>query len=109
MTGVQTCALPISLAQTYKTWFVLKCTGYIINTDNAWHEFDLTSDDGSILYIDDTAFNNDGLHSSQTKSFAKFLSAGVHTFELDFLQGQGMQSLILNMDGTLLPTNQLYH
>jgi len=102
--------LPPALISLYKTNLVVKCTGYLINVDDNWHEFDLTSDDGSILTIDGVqVVNNDGLHASQTKSGAKFLSRGAHSVELDFLQGQGMESLILNEDGLVLPATSLYH
>jgi hypothetical protein len=101
--------LPAPLKNLYKTWFVLKCSGYIVVADNKWHQFDLTSDDGAILYVDGAALNNDGMHSVQTKSSAKFLSRGVHTFELDFLQGAGMEALVLNMDGSVLPASRFYH
>ena len=101
--------LPPAMSQIYKTWFVLKCSGFLVVTDNKYHRFDLSSDDGSILYIDGAALNNDGMHSITTKSSSKFLSRGVHSFELDFIQGAGNQALILNMDGSQLPVSQLYH
>jgi hypothetical protein len=74
------------------------------------HEFDLTSDDGSVLSIGGQLVNNDGLHAAATKSASKALSAAtVYSFELDFFQGGGDQELILNMDGALLPSANLYH
>ena len=102
--------LPTALISLYKTNLVVKCTGYLINVDNNWHEFDLTSDDGSILTIDGVqVVNNDGLHAAQTKTGAKFLNRGAHSIEVDFLQGQGMEALILNEDNAVLPATTLYH
>jgi hypothetical protein len=101
--------LPSALSQIYQTWFVLKCYGFLVSTDNAYHKFSLSSDDGSILYIDGASLNNDGIHSVTTKSYTRFLSEGVHSFELDFLQGAGLQTLILTMDGNQLPLDKLYH
>lgn len=101
--------LPAPLSNVYQTWFIVKCYGELIVTDNNWHQFDLSSDDGSNLYIDGQILNNDGLHGVQTKSEAKFLSQGVHSIELDFFQAAGMQALILNEDGSPLPAANLYH
>ena len=101
--------LPAALENMYKTWFIVKCYGTLVVADNNYHEFDLTSDDGANLYIDGLLINNDGLHSVQTKSASKFLGYGVHSFELDFFQGQGMQALILNEDGQLMSNAALYH
>jgi len=101
--------LPKALSNVYQTWFIVKCYGELVVTDNNWHQFDLSSDDGSNLYIDGSLLNNDGLHAVQTKSAAKFLASGVHSFELDFFQAAGMQALILNMDGKALPAANLYH
>lgn len=101
--------LPTALQSVYQTWFIVKCYGYLVNLDNNYHQFSLTSDDGSLLYVDGLLVNNDGLHSTATVSNSKLLTVGAHYFELDFFQGGGMQSLILNEDGVLLNSNQLYH
>ena len=101
--------LPSALQPVYQTWYVVKCTGVLVNLDNNWHEFGLSSDDGSNLYIDGLLINNDGLHSVATISGAKFLTYGTHSFELDFFQGGGYQALILAEDGQLMPSEGLYH
>jgi hypothetical protein len=102
--------LPTSLQSIYQTWYVVKCTGYIAIGQSGWYEFDTSSDDGSNLYIDGGLLvNNDGLHSTQNVMAAKFLQANIHSFELDYLQGSGNESLIVNMNGNLLPAEVLYH
>ena len=101
--------LPDALKQVYTTYFVVKCTGYLVVSNDQWHKFDLTSDDGSNLYVDGAILNNDGLHGAQTKSYAKFLTHGVHSFEVDFFQAGGSQELIVGMDGLLVPSANLYH
>lgn len=101
--------LPLELQGIYQTWFIVKCTGDLVVTDNQYHEFDLSSDDGSNLYIDGLLISNDGLHATQTKSNAKFLKYGFHSFELDFFQGGGQQSLLLNEDGALMESSGFYH
>lgn len=101
--------LPLALQPVYQTWFIVKCSGVLINTDDAWHEFDVSSDDGSNLYVDGLLINNDGLHGVQSKANVKFLNRGVHSFELDFFQSSGSQALVVNEDSSLLDSTKLYH
>lgn len=102
--------LPLALQELYQTWFIVKCTGYLVVLNNGWNEFDTTSDDGSNLYVNGTlVVNNDGLHGAQQKTGAKLLQVGVASFELDFLQAAGNQALIVNMNNALLPATLLYH
>jgi hypothetical protein len=101
--------LPLALQPVYQTYFIVKCTATLFNADNNWHEFSLTSDDGSNLYIGGILINNDGLHSAATVNAVKFLAQTTYSFELDFLQATGNQELILNEDGSLFDTSVLYH
>jgi hypothetical protein len=101
--------LPVALQPVYQTWYVVKCSGVIAVADDSWHNFSLTSDDGSNLYVDGLLVSNDGMHGTQTVSNVRFLKHGVHSFELDYLQGSGNEALILNLDGSLLPSSSLYH
>jgi hypothetical protein len=102
--------LPPALATVYQTWFILKCTGYLVIATDSFHEFDVTSDDGSNLYVDGTlVVANDGLHGATDVTGQRHLQDTVHTFEIDYFQGGGNQSLIVNMDSALLPSENLYH
>ena len=101
--------LPIQIQPVYQTWFILKCTGQFVVANDSWHEWDLTSDDGSLLSIGGSLINNDGLHAAVTKSAVKFLKHGLYSFELDFFQGAGVQQLNLNMDGSILTSDHFYH
>ena len=101
--------LPTALQPIYQTWVVLKCTGTIVVTDNNYHNFSLTSEDGALLYVDGLTVNNDGLHSVSTKTNTQFLQAGAHYFELDFFQGAGMQALVLEEDGVVMDGSNFYH
>jgi len=101
--------LPTALQPVFQTWFILKCSGYLINLDNNYHQFTLTSDDGSLLTVDGLLVNNDGLHATQTVSASKLLTKGAHWVELDFFQGGGQQSLILSEDGTVMDGSLFYH
>jgi len=76
----------------------------------AWHSFCLASDDGSNLYINGgLLLANDGLHGVKNVCAVKSLAQGSYSIELDYFQGAGNESLILNMDGALLPSENLYH
>lgn len=101
--------LPPALRSVIQTWFIVKCSGQLVVSDDAWHSFNLISDDGANLYIDGLLINNDGLHGVQSVSNVKYLKYGFHSFELDFFQGAGQQALILNQDGGLMSATNFYH
>lgn len=101
--------LPTALKSVYKNWIVVKCQGQIVITESDYIMFNLTSDDGSNLYIDGTLLvDNNGLHGTQLRSASKLLKRGVHTFRLDYLQGNGNQSLILEDSNGLIPAAKFY-
>jgi hypothetical protein len=82
----------------------------LVAGDSNWHDFTLSSDDGSNLYIDGgLLISNDGLHATQAKSTSKFLAWGIHSFELDFFQGAGQMSLQLSEDGAVMGASGFYH
>lgn len=102
--------LPNGLQAVYQTWFIVKCTGYLVVTSDDYHEFDVNSDDGSNLYVDGTlVVSNDGSHGAKDVSGTKHLQDTVHTFEIDFFQANGSEELVVNMDNNLLPAENLYH
>jgi len=101
--------LPAPLQANYETWYIVKCSGNLVSGDSNWHDFSITSDDGSNLYIDGLLINNDGLHSAQTKSYSKYLVYGFHSFELDYFQGAGAEQLQLEEDGSIMGTSGFYH
>lgn len=69
-------------------WFGVKFEGKIKIPTAGEYEFKLSSDDGSILYIDGNKFiDNDGLHPVEEKVKSIRLSEGLHTFRLDYYQG----------------------
>ena len=108
--GLDILPLGMQSVPLYQSWVILKCTGYIVVTTDDWHEFDVTSDDGSNLYVDGVLIvNNDGLHGAKDVTGSKHLQDVVHTFELDFFQANGSQELVADMDGVLIPSANLYH
>lgn len=101
--------LPSALANLYQSWFIVKCTGNMVVLSADYYEFDLTSDDGANFYNSSIVVNNDGLHGAQTKSGVRFLSYGLNSIELDFLQAGGNQALQLYSGGVAVPASMFYH
>ncbi|QDH79620.1 family 20 glycosylhydrolase [Echinicola soli] len=76
--------------------FGMEFTGYIHIPEKGIYDFILTSDDGSKLYIGDrVVVDNDGFHSTREVSGQVALKAGYHPFKLDFIEGGGGYTLIL--------------
>lgn len=76
--------------------FGLQFRGYIQIPQTGIYCFTLTSDDGSMLYIDGkTVVSNDGLHSATERNGEIALQKGVHLFSLDFFEGGGGYTLHL--------------
>ncbi|MDP9815230.1 family 16 glycoside hydrolase [Spirilliplanes yamanashiensis] len=60
------------------------------------HQFRLTSDDGSRLFIDDAlVVNNDGAHGSFAVEGAATLTTGYHSLRIDYFERDGGQQLTL--------------
>jgi hypothetical protein len=63
--------------------------------DGIW-EFALTSDDGSILVIDDQkVIDHDGFHGPEAKNGAVPLKGGLHKLRVVMFQGGGAKALSL--------------
>ena len=60
------------------------------------YSFRLTSDDGSILKIDDAeVINHDGLHGATAKDGAVTLGAGYHSLKIEHFERDGGQQITL--------------
>lgn len=74
---------------------------YIDTTDN-W-SFELTSDDGATLIIDDVlTVNNDGVHGSETSEGSAQLAQGWHPITINYFnydKGAGLRLRFRNSDG----------
>lgn len=102
--------LPTQLQPLYQNNIALTCTGYIVNTDYNYHEFDLASDDGSLLYINDSLLvNNDGAHAVSDVKAEKYLQAQVYSFQLNYFQVNSNTALVVNMDNSPIPAEALWH
>ena len=77
-------------------FFLMVAEGYLQIDQPGTYEFELTSDDGSKLWFgNNTAVDNDGEHSTESKRGSIKLDAGLHKFELRFFQGVGDAIVIL--------------
>jgi hypothetical protein len=82
-------------------WFAIDYTGrFWIETPGAYR-FELTSDDGSKLYLDDRIIaDNDGAHVPATVSANVDLSGGIHSIRVSYFQGRRYQvALVLRVAG----------
>jgi hypothetical protein len=75
------------------------------------HEFTVSSDDGSLLYVNGgLVVSNDGQHGvTAVSGLWKPQNAQVFSFEIEYFQGPGNLALTVDMDGSLLPAANLYH
>ena len=101
--------LPGPMAEVVTSYYIVKCSGQLIVTTSEWREFTLTSDDGANLYINGGILNNDGLHSSLTKTYVKFLARGAHSIQVDYFQAGGLSAFQVLMNNEILNNSQLYH
>jgi len=73
--------------------------GYIEMPEDDLYTFYLSSDDGSVLYIDnEMVVNNDGSHSQRTVSGNIGLQKGKHPFRLEYFEDFDSQSLLLEYE-----------
>lgn len=95
--------LPQGLKQIHKTYYILRCSGQLVITEDGYHNFDLTSDDGSMLYLGGALLiNHDGLHGVSTKSAVKYIRRGITAFRVDYLQSNGNQALTIKMNNEII-------
>jgi cytochrome c len=77
-------------------YFILHADGFLNITTPGTYEFELTSDDGSALWINSTKIvDNDLEHSTQSMTGSIELSEGLHPFDVQFFQGVGDANLWL--------------
>ncbi|MCA9310412.1 MAG: DUF1080 domain-containing protein [Phycisphaerales bacterium] len=68
--------------------FILIADGYIKAAQAGHYEFELTSDDGSQLWIEGSKIiDNDGLHGAQALPGGIDLEAGLHAYEIRYFNG----------------------
>ena len=76
--------------------FAVTLEGWIQVQADALYEFSLSSDDGSVLWIDgQKAVDNDGYHGPDAKQGAAALRTGIHRVRVVMFQGGGAKTLAL--------------
>jgi len=82
-------------------WFAIDYLGKFWVEKAGAYRFALTSDDGSLLYIDDMLLIiNDGLHPPQARECLVKLEHGVHTLRVPYFQGpRESVALVLEVAG----------
>jgi hypothetical protein len=82
-------------------WFALDYTGRFWIEKPGEYQFELTSDDGSRLYIDEKlVINNDEQHPPKTLRERIDLGCGIHNIRVSYFQGPRFQiALILKVSG----------
>lgn len=95
--GVATTVNPGKYHNTEKYGVVLD--GYINLNKTDVYNFYISSDDGSMLYIDGKlVINNDGLHGMNEKKGTAALAAGYHSIRVEYFEKTGGDDLQLMMD-----------
>lgn len=89
--------LPPALQAIYQNLYLLRCQGQIVIQNDDFYAFSVTSDDGSVFYLDNAKLIDlDNAHGSQTLAQQKYLRRGVHVFRIDYSQsGAGNESLVI--------------
>lgn len=101
--------LPTLLRPIFTSLYVVKCLGLFAVPASGFYSFDLSSDDGANLSVNGALINNDGVHAVSTKSAVKFLSRGLVSFELDYLDMGGSHALMLKSGGSVVSAEHFYH
>ncbi len=79
--------------------FGLSLSGLLEATKDGLYRFYLTSDDGSILYLNDKVIiDNDGLHTKNTETGTVALKRGFYPITILFSEGGGGYNLELKLD-----------
>ena len=88
------------LIATSSSFYGLDFTGQITIPQTGIWTFDLTSDDGSVLWINGQEIvDNDGRHGTQTRQGTIDLTAGVYDIRVAYFSYTGSRTLTLNWEG----------
>lgn len=100
----------------FKDNFALTATGYLFLEKDDNVLLQLTSDDGTRLYLDNQLLiDNDGFHGDETKEAEVALRAGLHPLRIEYFQGGGGRVLALKWarfgqpDMKVIPEANLRH
>ena len=103
-----------AVGSSQANFVVARFDGYINIPTDGEYTFELVSDDGSRLYIEDALIvNNDGAHSVRAIQAKQTLSAGLKKIRIDYFQAGGYHSCLLYWKGPgisyeLVPSSHFY-
>jgi PA14 domain len=82
-------------------WFAIDYSGRFWIEKPGLYRFELTSDDGSKLYIDDqSVVDNEGIHPPETRTGELTLAGGIHRIRVSYFQGpRDAVALVLRVAG----------
>ncbi|WDI30159.1 PA14 domain-containing protein [Hyphococcus flavus] len=81
-------------------YFAAKYEGQLMVEEGGSYTFSMASDDGSMLFIDgQPVLDNDGLHSTRTRTVTVDLDEGSHDIEVRYFENGGSQTLQLAWSG----------
>ena len=79
--------------------YALQYTGWIVVPESKSYTFSLTSDDGSLLFINGKeVINNDGTHGVKTVKNSIDLTQGLHRVVLNYFQATGSRQFSVGWD-----------
>jgi len=88
--------------------FALRFTGQITIPTTGRYTFNISSDDGSRIYLDNKLLiNNDGLHGLGEKSATLQLAAGVHPLIVTYFDNGGGDGLEVTWSGPGIPKGKI--
>ncbi len=78
-------------------YFFVEVGGWIQIDDEGRYEFELVSDDGSVLKIDNREIiRHDGLHAASAKRGSVLLEQGLHRYDIAMFENAGGEALTLS-------------
>jgi hypothetical protein len=86
--------------------FGFRFTGFIEVPLNGLYTFYTSSDDGSLLFIDNDpvpVVNNNGQHGMQESSGIIYLDAGMHSITVEYFERGGEEGLSVKYEGPGIP------
>lgn len=104
--------LPPALRSTFAgSNFKIVCTGQIVVRESNYYDFSTNSDDGSLLYVNNSlVVNNDNNHGMTLKSGSALLYRGVQPFQVQYAQtGGGNYGLVVQAGGATIDPKYYFH
>lgn len=104
-----------SSLSTWDSQFAIRIRGKLLVPETGSYEMYLESDDGSMLYVDNSlVLDNNGVHDIVEVHDTVQLNAGLHDIEVQYFRGTGTAELKLSWvapggSKVVIPSAQLFH